>query len=246
MLKKAALVLFSAVLIVSCSRGNAIAGEEDAIPEMRGSIYSLERPETLDDSFSYVFGYMLGQSARVYGDSIDYQYIARGVLDSSSGVSFFTQDEMNRISGEYQRETMAEAQKQFSAISSQNKEEAENFLSVNGTRAGVTTTDSGLQYEVLKRGEGAMAAPDSTVSVNYSLTLLDGTIADSSYERGEPTVLDLESVIPGFREGVSMMREGDRYRFWIPPELGYGVRAPQQIGPNSLLIFDVELISVEI
>ena len=85
MLKKVGLLLVSAVLIVSCSRGNAVTAEEEALPEVPGSIYSLEKPQALDDSFSYVFGYMLASSAGVYGEGIDYQYIARGVLDFGSG-----------------------------------------------------------------------------------------------------------------------------------------------------------------
>ncbi len=246
MLKKVALVLFSAVLIVSCSRGIAVAGENDAIPEMEeGSVYGLPKPVTLEDSFSYVFGYMFASSTGIYGDDIDYQYIARGILDYGSGVSFFTQNEMNSIADMYQRETMAQAQQQFSEVSEQNMGEAEEFLKVNARRNGVITTDSGLQYEVLQEGSGNKASPDSIVTVHYSLTLLDGTLADSSYERGVPSVFNLDKMIAGFREGVALMNEGSTYRFWIPPELGYGQNAPASIGPNSLLILDVELLDVE-
>ncbi len=246
MLKKVALVLFSAVLIVSCSRGIAVAGESEAIPEMTGeSVYGLSEPVDLDEAFSYVFGYMFASSTGIYGDNIDYQYVARGVLDYGSGASFFTQDEMNGIASMYQRERMAQAQQQFDEVSSQNERDAEEFLKVNGQRNGVITTESGLQYEIMERGDGEEADQDSVVTVNYSLTLLDGTLADSSYERGVPSVLDLRNMIEGFREGVSLMRTGDSYRFWIPPELGYGLNAPASIGPNSLLIFDVELLSVE-
>ena len=245
MLKKVGLLLVSAVLIVSCSRGNAVTAEEEALPEVPGSIYSLEKPQALDDSFSYVFGYMLASSAGVYGEGIDYQYIARGVLDFGSGASFFSSEEMSRIASEYQRTAMAEAQARLGEISSQNKADAQSFLSVNGQRAGVMTTESGLQYEILESGSGEEANPDSVVSAHYSLTLLDGRLADSSYERGEPTELDLQSVIPGFREGVSLMRVGDRYRFWVPPELGYGETAHPGIEPNSLLIFDVSLLDID-
>ena len=243
MLKKVILLLFSAVLIVSCSRGIAVSADEEAIPETSGGVYSLGKPSEVEDSFSYVFGYMLASSAGVYRD-IDYQYVARGVLDYSSGSPFFTADEMSRISSEYQRNAMAEAQKRFGAISKENLTAAESFLKVNGQRNGVVTTDSGLQYEILESGSGEEARADSTVKIHYKLTLLDGTLADSSYERGEPSVFQLSDVIEGFREGVALMREGDRYRFWVPPELGYGLNAPSGIGPNALLIFDVNLISV--
>ena len=128
--------------------------------------------------------------------------------------------------------------------SMRNLGDAEEFLEANGRRAGVRTTDSGLQYEVLERGDGRRASSDSTVIVHYILTLMDGTLADSSYERGEAAEIELPSSIPGFREAVSMMREGDRYRFWIPPDLGYGPLAVSGISPNSLLIFDIDLIEV--
>ncbi|MBO8436492.1 MAG: FKBP-type peptidyl-prolyl cis-trans isomerase [Spirochaetes bacterium] len=244
MLKKVFLLLFAAVLLVSCSRGNAVSADEEAIPDVSSGIYSLDKPAKLEDSFSYVFGYMLASSAGIYKD-IDYQYVARGVLDYSSGSPFFSSDEMSRIASEYQRSAMAEVQERLELISRENLAVAESFLNVNGQRNGVVTTDSGLQYEILESGNGKEASPDSTVTLHYKLTLLDGTLADSSYERGEPSVFNLADMIPGFREGVALMKVGDRYRFWIPPELGYGLNAPSGIGPNSLLIFDVNLLGVE-
>ena len=245
MLKKVALLLFSAVLIVSCSRGIAVAEDGKALPEMAGGVYGLAKPEALEDAFSYVFGYMLASSAGVYGEGFDYAYMARGVLDYSSGSSFYSDSEMSGITSEYQRASMAEAQQQFSAVSVQNLSDAEEFLTINGQRNGVVTTLSGLQYEVLKEGGGVQPTEDSTVTLHYRLTLLDGTLADSSYERGEPTVLKLSTVIPGFREGVLLMKEGGRCRFWIHPDLGYGMNPPTGIEPNSLLIFDAYLIDVE-
>lgn len=245
MLKKVALMLFSAVLIVSCSRGNAVTEDDVAIPEMMGGVYRLDKPESLEESFSYVFGYMLASSAGVYGESFDYQYMVRGILDYASGTPFFTNNEMSRIVNEYQRVAMAQAQQHFSDISDQNLSNAEEFLTINGQRNGVFTTPSGLQYEIMKEGTGKRPDENSDVTVHYRLTLLDGTLADSSYERGEPSVLNLQDVIPGFREGIMLMQEGGRYRFWIHPDLGYGQNSPSGIEPNSLLIFDVDLVRVD-
>ncbi len=242
MLKKIALMLFSAVLIVSCSRGIAVAGEEKALPEMSGDAYMLDRPDNLTDAFSYVFGYMLASSAGVYGEDFDFQYMARGVLDYSTGSSFFSNAEMSSIASEYQRNAMAESEKNFSKISRRNLKEAEEFLAINGQRNGVVTTSSGLQYEVMEKGQGDKPGPDSSVTLHYTLTLLDGTLADSSYERGEPSVFNLDNLIPGFKEGVLLMNEGSRYRIWVHPDLGYGENPPSGIGPNSLLIFDINLI----
>ena len=242
MLKKIALVLFSAVLLVSCSRGIAVAEEDNALPEMTGDIYRLGTPENMKEAFSYVFGYMLASSAGVYGESFDYQYMARGVLDYSTGSPLYSNSEMSSIASEYQRMVMAENQRDFSKNSEKNLEEAEEFLEINGQRRGVVTTDSGLQYEVMHKGNGPRPEENSTVTVHYTLTLLDGTLADSSYERNTPSEFNLQDVIPGFREGVLLMNEGSRYRLWVHPSIGYGVNPPSGIGPNSLLIFEVQLL----
>ena len=130
-----------------------------------------------------------------------------------------------------------------------NLETAEKFLADNGKKDGVTTTESGLQYEVITAGEADGASPDATdkVEVHYQGTLLDGTEFDSSYARGETIEFPLNRVIAGWTEGVQLMSEGDKYRFFIHPELGYGESGTPggPIGPNEALVFEVELISVK-
>jgi len=124
---------------------------------------------------------------------------------------------------------------------------AADFLAANKERSGVKTTASGLQYEVLTEGEGEGESPitTDTVAVHYEGRLLDGTVFDSSYQRGEPAVLPLDRVIPGWTEGVQLMKPGAKYRFTIPPELGYGPEgAGGVIPPNAVLQFDVELLAV--
>ena len=129
----------------------------------------------------------------------------------------------------------------------ENKLEAQTFLVANAKKSQITTTASGLQYEVLTQGQGSRkpTATDS-VTVHYRGTTLDGTEFDSSYSRGEPATFPLNAVIPGWTEGVQLMTEGAKYRFYIPSELAYGERgAGRQIGPNAALIFDVELIKIQ-
>jgi FKBP-type peptidyl-prolyl cis-trans isomerase len=122
---------------------------------------------------------------------------------------------------------------------------AADFLAANKERSGVTTTASGLQYEVLKPGEGDSPVASDTVAVHYEGKLLDGTVFDSSYQRGEPAVFRLDQVIPGWTEGVQLMKPGAKYRFTIPPELGYGPEgAGGVIPPNAVLQFDVELLAI--
>lgn len=119
------------------------------------------------------------------------------------------------------------------------------FLAQNKNQEGVKTTASGLQYQVLQQGTGTVHPKASdTVTVHYHGTLIDGTVFDSSVERGEPIVFPLNRVIPGWTEGVQLMVEGDKYRFFIPSELAYGNRSTGKIGGGSVLIFDVELLKI--
>ena len=130
-----------------------------------------------------------------------------------------------------------------------NLETANKFLTENGAKDGIQTTASGLQYEVISKGEGESASPsaDNTVKVHYEGKLLGGSIFDSSYARGEPIEFPLNGVIPGWTEGVQLMSEGDKFRFFIPPALAYGERGTPggPIGPNEALVFEVELIEVK-
>lgn len=125
-------------------------------------------------------------------------------------------------------------------------EKGQQFLAENGKRPGVITTASGLQYEVLTPGTGKSPKATDRVLVHYKGTLLDGKEFDSSYKRNQPIAFPLNQVIPGWTEGVQLMKEGGKYRFFIPSNLAYGASgAPGAIGPNETLIFDVELLKVQ-
>jgi len=125
-----------------------------------------------------------------------------------------------------------------------NLEEGKKFLESNKSKAGVKTTASGLQYEVITEGKGASPKAEETVTVNYKGTLLDGTVFDSSYDRGQPATFPLNQVIPGWTEGIPLMKVGAKYKFYIPSELAYGDRSQGKIKANSVLIFEVELLEV--
>ncbi|MGR9044237.1 MAG: FKBP-type peptidyl-prolyl cis-trans isomerase [Gammaproteobacteria bacterium] len=128
----------------------------------------------------------------------------------------------------------------------ENKAAGIAFLAENAKKTGVVTTASGLQYEVLTEGSGASPSATDSVTVHYRGTTIDGTEFDSSYSRGAPATFPLNRVIAGWTEGVQLMKEGAKYRFYIPSDLAYGPRgAGQAIGPNSTLIFDIELIKVQ-
>jgi len=128
----------------------------------------------------------------------------------------------------------------------ENKAEGTAFLAENAQKKGIVTTASGLQYEVLKPGDGAKPTATSQVTVHYKGTTLGGNEFDSSYKRGMPATFPLNRVIPGWTEGLQLMQEGAKYRFYIPADLAYGERgAGRDIGPNATLIFDVELLKVD-
>ena len=125
-----------------------------------------------------------------------------------------------------------------------NLDNGNKFLAGNGKKDGITTTASGLQYQVLTAGTGAKPGAKDGVKVHYKGTLLDGKTFDSSYDRGEPAVMPLEGVIPGWQEGLQLMAVGGKYKFWIPATLAYGEQAPPMIGPNQVLVFEVELLDI--
>jgi FKBP-type peptidyl-prolyl cis-trans isomerase FklB len=130
-------------------------------------------------------------------------------------------------------------------LAEKNRREGQTFLAKNKTRAGVKVRPSGLQYEVLRAGNGASPKATDTVKVHYEGTLLNGTVFDSSVKRKEPAVFPVNRVIPGWTEAMQMMKVGDKWRLFIPSELAYGARgAGHDIGPNAVLIFDVELLGI--
>lgn len=231
------LLLAILFLFSSCANGNG--GEESRNGQR------LPKPADPDDLFSYAFGYMFASSASSYGSAVSYDYLIQGIMDYSEGRQEFTKDEMNYILSSFLQQLDEERTKEKALAASKNLAEAESFLAANKGRRGVGTTVSGLQYEVLRIGSGRKASENDTVTINYQIVLLDGTIADSSYGRDIPSTISLSNTIPGFREAVSLMNEGAKYRFWIHPDIGFGSEEMDGIGPNSLLICDVELIEIE-
>ena len=166
----------------------------------------------------------------------DFVLIKQGFI---SGLLGFTEQMDGTQAGEYIQNTMNNIK--YGNV----KEEGEKFLTENALKEGVTTTESGLQYEVIKMGRGKKPAATDKVKVHYHGTLIDGTVFDSSVDRGEPIVFGLNQVIKGWTEGVQLMPVGSKFRFYIPQELGYGAQQAGSIPPYSTLIFEVELLGIE-
>ena len=188
---------------------------------------------------SYAFGMVVAGDVSETGLEFNYDAFIRGFRDvMEKEKTRYTQDEaMNIIQSAF---TAAQAER-----GERNRIEGTAFLSENGKRPGVVTTASGLQYEVVSEGNGESPVTEDVVSVHYRGTLIDGTVFDSTLESGEPAEIPLHSVIPGWTEGLCMMREGGKAKLYIPPDLAYGSRgAGSAIGPNSVIIFEVELLAI--
>jgi FKBP-type peptidyl-prolyl cis-trans isomerase FkpA len=178
------------------------------------------------------------------GLAMDQEALKQGFNDGLNDTLKFTPQEIQQIAQQGEEMLRAKQQEMAEMAAQKNIEAGAAYLEENAKRDGVMTTESGLQYEVLEEGEGASPRAEDVVKVHYQGTLLDGTEFDSSYKRGEPAEFPLNRVIPGWTEGVQLMKEGAKYRFHIPSELAYGERATGSITPNSTLIFDVELLEV--
>jgi FKBP-type peptidyl-prolyl cis-trans isomerase len=204
------------------------------------------KPESLQDRASYTIGLNLGKSLKTNDIQANIDLIVRGLRDGlGGGAPLLTDEEMQTTMQTLQTQVTAQQEAKRKAAGEKNKAEGEAFLAKNKAKPGVKTTASGLQYEVISEGTGPMPKPTDSVTVNYKGTLMDGTVFDSSYDRKEPVTFVLNQVIPGWTEGVQLMKVGSKYKFYIPSALGYGERgAGATIGPNSPLVFEVELISI--
>ncbi len=163
-----------------------------------------------------------------------------------AGKTTLSEAERKETLDNFRKEMMAKMESKQKTDGGKNLKEGEAFLAANAKKEAVTTLPSGLQYKVLKSGKGKSPKATDTVKVHYHGTLLDGTVFDSSVERGEPATFPVNGVIPGWVEALQIMKEGDKWQLTIPPKLAYGERgAGGKIGPNSVLVFDVELLSIE-
>lgn len=204
------------------------------------------KPESLQDKASYTIGLNLGKSLKTNDIQANIDLIVKGLRDGlGGGAALLTDEEMQTTMQTLQTQVSAQQEAKHKALGEKNKAEGEAFLAKNKEKPGVKTTASGLEYEVISEGTGSMPKPTDSVTVNYKGTLMDGTVFDSSYDRKEPVTFVLNQVIPGWTEGVQLMKVGSKYKFYIPSALGYGERgAGNTIGPNAPLVFEVELISI--
>jgi FKBP-type peptidyl-prolyl cis-trans isomerase len=209
-----------------------------------------DKPVALDSDTSklgYAMGMDVGTSLGRMAADVDADAFVEAFRASlAKGEMRMSPEEAAEVTQTFFQKKQQEKQAKAAAAGAANKSAGEEFLAVNKQKDGITTTPSGLQYELLRAAEGARPVITDTVKVHYRGTLIDGTEFDSSYTRGQPATFPLKGVIPGWTEGLQLMSVGSKYRLFVPSELAYGERGTgAKIGPNATLIFEVELLSIE-
>ena len=204
------------------------------------------KPETDKEKISYAIGVSMTQQIVDISDEIDLPMLQKGMTDKIRGNELLVTDEEARsLLRAFSEKLRARQMEAIAQAAKKNLEAGQAYLNENKTKEGVVTTESGLQYMILKEGEGKSPQSSDSVKVHYEGTKLDGTVFDSSYKRNEPVTFRANQVIKGWTEGLQLMKEGGKYRLFIPSDLAYGeAGAGQQIGPNEVLLFDVELLEV--
>lgn len=196
---------------------------------------------------SYGLGMDIGNKLKSQEFEIDPTLVAQGLKDAmSEGEARMSSEEVQQTLQAFQQRLAQEQQQQQQQSAAENAEAGAAFLAENKAQEGVQTTKSGLQYKVIEPGDGVQPDADDVVTVHYTGKLVNGTVFDSSHDRGKPATFPVNGVIPGWTEALQMMHQGAKWEVVLPADLAYGAQqAGPQIGPNSTLVFEVELLEVE-
>ncbi len=229
-------------LIAATIMGLAISSTVGATDAASATLLTSEM-----DKLSYSIGADLGKNFKNQGIEINPAAMAKGLEDGASNKTLLlTDQQMQDVLNQFQKELMAKRNAAFVKKSEENKNKGEAFLKENKTKEGVISLPSGLQYKILEIGKGDKPGKDDTVTVDYTGTLVDGTVFDSSEKAGKPATFQVSGVIPGWTEALQLMPAGSTWEIYVPDNLAYGPRSVGgSIGPNETLIFKVHLISVK-
>jgi peptidylprolyl isomerase/FKBP-type peptidyl-prolyl cis-trans isomerase FklB len=203
--------------------------------------------KTSEEKLSYGMGLDLGKYLKGLGGTINLEVLKEGLDDGFTDAEpKLSQEELTAVQEEFAAEMKAEQEAKMAEIKQKNSAAGKAFLDENIKKEGVKVTESGLQYEVLEKADGAKPKAEDTVKVDYVGTFIDGSEFDSSIKRGEPAVFPVNQVIPGWSEALQLMEVGSKYRVVVPADLAYGeAGAPPVIEPNSVLIFEIDLLGIE-
>jgi len=229
--------IMSVLTLAACENNSPATQSEEA------AIESSVELTTDGSKLSYGLGQNIGNSVLQQAvPDLDMDALVLGVRDAVGGIApQVSEEELQAVVGRIQEQEEA----RMAVLAKEQAVLNDKYLSENGEREEITTTESGLQYEVLTSGDGAMPKEDSVVRTHYHGTLLDGTVFDSSVDRGQPAEFPLNQVISGWTEALQLMKVGDKWRLYLPPQLAYGESSPGPlILPNSALIFEVELLDI--
>jgi FKBP-type peptidyl-prolyl cis-trans isomerase FklB len=215
-----------------------------------GPVFAADKVElkTQKDKVSYAIGLDVGNGLKKNEVDVDADIVAKAIKDVLAGNKpLMTDEEVKTTITGLQKDLQAKQQERAKVVGEKNKKEGEAFLAQNKAKDGVKTLPSGLQYKVITEGKGKTPKASDTVTVQYKGTLIDGTEFDSSYKRGQPATFPVSGVIKGWTEALQLMKEGSKWQLVIPADLAYGANGTPggPIGPNAVLIFDVELVSIK-
>lgn len=231
------------VLTIIFAAMPAFAQDKPAANPMDVAAKAIEQPKmTQLQQAAYGIGQNIGQQVKSMGDAIDVNALVQGLKDAIAGVP-------SKVSAQELQAAFkaldTHMSKKDDAVRQANEKAGKDFLAANAKKQGVKTTASGLQYKITKEGTGKSPKPTDTVRVHYKGTFLDGKQFDSSYDRGQPAEFPLNGVIPGWTEGLQLLKEGGKATLWIPGNLAYGPKGRGEIPPSATLVFDVELLEVK-
>lgn len=243
---KKALIVAAGLMMVGVSAVQAQTGAPPAKPGAPAA-NPADPLSTTAGQASYAIGMNIGNSIKNDGLEVNLQALVAGIADAMAGnKSKLTDAQAQAAVQEFVTAMQARQAERMKSAGDKNKRDGEAFLATNKQKQGVVTLPSGLQYMVIKAGNGKQPKLTDTVTTHYHGTLIDGTVFDSSVARGEPATFSVGGVIRGWTEALQLMKVGDKWRLFVPSELAYGPRSPSpEIGPNSVLVFDVELLNIE-
>jgi FKBP-type peptidyl-prolyl cis-trans isomerase len=243
----AAALFASSVAIAQPPGGGAPGGAAPGAAAPAAGGAAPELTDQLRVNASYAIGVSIGKNLQADKEALNLEMVMQGLQDSLTGQELkLNDDQMKQVLTDFNRAMLAREQNKAMAAAETNKQEETQFLATNASQPGVKATASGLQYKVLAAGQGASPKATDSVKAHYHGTFLDGTVFDSSVQRGEPITLPVNGVIDGWAEALQIMKPGDKWKLWIPAKLAYGDQPNpgSPIPPGKMLVFEVELLEV--